>query len=58
MTLFSLIFLLVVVGVCLYIIRLIPMDATIKQIITILAILVVALYVLKAVMGSALDIHL
>ena len=44
----SLIIMLVIVGVALYIVQLIPMDATIKRIITVLVILLAALYALQA----------
>jgi hypothetical protein len=44
----TLIVLLIICGVALYVISLIPMDATIKKIIQVLVILFVCLYVLKA----------
>lgn len=49
MSLIQLIVLLIVVGVALYLITLIPMDATIKRIIQVVAILLVVLWVLDAV---------
>lgn len=48
MSLLGLILLLVFVGVGLYLIQLIPMDATIKKIIVILVILFVVIYLLQA----------
>jgi hypothetical protein len=39
---------LVIVGVLLYIVTLIPMDATIKKIITVVVILLVVLWILQA----------
>jgi hypothetical protein len=47
--LFSLLIALVVVGVALYLLQLIPMDATVKRIIQVLAILLIVLYVLNAI---------
>lgn len=46
MSLIGLIILLIIVGVALYLVTLIPMDATIKRIITVLVIVVVIIYVL------------
>ena len=43
----SLIITLIVVGVALYLIQLIPMDATLKQIIRVLVILLVVLWLLQ-----------
>lgn len=43
----SVIVLLVIVGVCLYLIDLIPMDATVKRVIQVLTILCVVLYSLE-----------
>ena len=54
MGLLELIVLLIVVGVALYLVQLIPMDSTIKKIITILVVVVVILYVLKLFFGDAL----
>lgn len=48
MTLIGLIVVLLIVGVALYVIGLIPMDATIKRIIQVIVILLVVLYVLSA----------
>ena len=39
---------LVILGVCLYLVELIPMDGTIKQIIRVVAVLFVVLYLLQA----------
>ncbi len=47
MTLIGLIITLVIVGVVLYLIQLIPMDATIKKVIWVLVILFVILWVLN-----------
>ncbi len=49
MSLISLIVVLVIVGVALYCIRLIPMDATVSKIITALVILAVVLWLLESV---------
>lgn len=46
--LITLIVTLVIIGVCLYILNLLPMDATIKTIIRVLVILFAFLYVLSA----------
>lgn len=48
MTLIGLIVALLIVGVVLYLVSLIPMDATIKRIIQVLAILFVVLWLLSA----------
>ena len=40
---------LIVVGVCLYLLNLIPMDATIKRIVQVVAILLVVLWVVRAI---------
>lgn len=59
MSLLSLIIILILVGVALYLVQLIPMDATVKRIITIVVIVIIALYVLRALFGSTLgDIKL
>ena len=52
MSLVSLLILLIVVGVALYIIQLLPMNATIKQIIIVLAVLIVVIYILQSLLGS------
>jgi hypothetical protein len=52
--LLALVILLIVVGVALYLVSLIPMDATIKRIITVLVIVVVVLYVLVKFVGPLL----
>jgi len=44
----SIIVLLLIVGVALYLIDLVPMDATVKRVIQVLAILCVILYALEA----------
>lgn len=54
MSLLSLIVVLVLVGVALYVVQLIPMDATVKRILTIVVIVIVALYVLRALFGASL----
>ena len=48
MTLIGLIVVLIVTGVALYLVTLIPMDATIKRIIQVVVILVVILWLLSA----------
>lgn len=48
MSLISLIVFLIVVGVALYLVSLIPMDATVKRIIQVLVILVVVLWLVEA----------
>jgi len=48
MTIIGLLVTLIIVGVILYIVSLIPMDATIKRIIQVLVILLVILWVLSA----------
>jgi len=47
MTLVSLLVTLILIGVLLYLIQLIPMDATIKQIIYVLVVVVVILWVIQ-----------
>ena len=49
MSIIGLIVLLVVMGVALYLISLIPMDATSQRIIQVVVILLVVLYVLEAI---------
>lgn len=49
MTLIGLVVVLLVVGVALYLVSLIPMDATIKRVIQVIVILVIILWVLSAV---------
>ncbi len=48
MTLVGLVVTLIVIGVALYLVQLIPMDAVFKQIIRVVVILVALLYVLSA----------
>ena len=48
MSLIGRIAVLIVVGIALYLIRLIPMDETIRKVITVLVILVVMLWILSA----------
>ena len=43
----SVIILLVVVGVALYLLKLVPMDETVRKVITVLVILLVVLYALQ-----------
>lgn len=52
MDLLSLLIVLIVVGVALYLVQLIPMDARIKQIIIVLAILFVVIWLLRALLGG------
>lgn len=49
MPLLQLVVVLVVVGVCLYLLEMVPMDGTIKTIIRVVVILFVVLWVLQAV---------
>lgn len=59
MTLLGLVVLLILVGVALYLIRLIPMDETIRKVISILVIVVVVLYIIQALgLLGGLDIRL
>lgn len=53
----SVILLLVVIGVMLYLLELIPMDATVKRIIQVLVILVVVLYVIEVLFGITLPLR-
>lgn len=55
--LISLIITLIIIGVALYLINLLPMDATIKQIVRVLVILAALLYVLRA-FGYGSSLHL
>ncbi len=48
MDLVGLLVFLIVIGVALYLVQLIPMDATIKKVIVVLAILFIVLYALQA----------
>lgn len=48
----SLLIALIIFGVGLYILQLIPMDATVKRIIQVLAILIIVIWVLKALMPA------
>lgn len=52
MDLLTLLIVLIVVGVALYLVQLIPMDARIKQIIIVLAILFVVIWLLRALLGG------
>lgn len=56
MSILDILILLLIIGVGLYLIQLIPMDATIKRIITILVIVLVILYILKTFFGEHLSI--
>jgi len=49
MPIVSILLVLIVVGVCLYLLNLIPMDATIKRIVQVVAILLVVLWVVRAI---------
>lgn len=49
MTIASIIVTLIIVGVLLYLVRLIPMDATIQKIISVLVILAVVLWVCEGI---------
>lgn len=49
MDLLTMVIVLIVVGILLWLVDLIPMDATIKRIIRILVIIVVVLWLLKAI---------
>lgn len=48
MTIISLVVVLILVGVALYLVRLIPMDATMQKIVTALVILTVVLWLLES----------
>lgn len=52
MDLLSLLILLIIVGVVLYLITLIPMDARIKQAITVIAIALVVIWLIRALLGG------
>lgn len=59
MSVVSLLVALVVIGVVLYIVQLLPMEATIKQIVNVVAILCVVLWLLSAlglISGGALRV--
>lgn len=51
MSILSLLATLILIGVVLYLIQLIPMDATIKRIIYVLAIVVVILWLISGIAG-------
>jgi len=51
MPLIQLLFALIIVGVALYVIELLPMDATIKRVIHIVVILIVLLWILQMLFG-------
>lgn len=53
MSLVSLIVALVIVGLLLYIVNLLPIDATIKKIIQIVVVVFVGLWLLQALFGGA-----
>lgn len=55
MGLLEIIILLIVVGVALYLVGLLPIDPTIKRIITVLVVVVVLIYVLRLLFGGALS---
>lgn len=52
MPILSLLIALIVVGVVLYLIQLIPMDARVKQIIMVLAIAIIVIWVLQMLLGG------
>ena len=52
MDLLSLLIVLIVFGVALYLVQLIPMDATVKRVIVVLAILIIVVWVLRALLGG------
>jgi len=52
MDLLSLLILLIVIGVVLYLINLIPMDARIKQAIIVIAIAFVVIWLIRALLGG------
>lgn len=58
MDLIQLVMFLIVVGVLLYVVQMIPMDATIKKIITILVVAVIILWVLSQLIGYAPHIQI
>lgn len=58
MSIVALIAVLVVIGVGLYLLELVPMDATIKRIIQVVAILLVVLWILDALFGGFGSIRL
>lgn len=53
MSIVSLLILLIIVGAVLYLVSLLPIDATIKTIIYVVAIVVVAIYLLRALAPAA-----
>lgn len=58
MTIFGLLLVLFLIGVGLYLLELVPMDATIKRIIQVVAIVIVILWVLQALLGFDTGIKL
>lgn len=51
MSILSLLVVLVIIGVGLYLVRLIPMDPTVQKIITVVAILLIVLWLADAFLG-------
>jgi hypothetical protein len=61
MSLIGIVIVLIVIGVALYLVQLVPMDGTIKRIISILVIVVVIIWILTALFPGAIGhsgIHL
>lgn len=52
MPLLSILILLIVLGVVLYLVQLIPMDSTVKQIVLVLAIAIIVIYLLQILLGG------
>jgi hypothetical protein len=52
MPILSILLVLIVVGVCLYLLNLIPMDATIKRIVQVVAMLLVVVWILRVLFPS------
>lgn len=58
MSLISLVIFLIVVGLLLWLVSLLPIDATIQKIIHVVVIICVVLYILQLFVGPMGDIHI
>lgn len=57
MSIFGLLIALVLFGAMLYLLELIPMDATVRQVVRVVAIIVLILWVLQVLFGAGLGVH-
>jgi len=58
MSLISLIIALIILGLLLYVVKLLPIDGTVKQIISAVVVVAIVIWLLRAVVGFGGDIRL